>query len=73
MKIKYTPGENGLVGRTFKVEIVSIEILETKHVDLPLLKQAQIKYEDGKTEWISGSKLFDSTDMVQRAMTKRVA
>ena len=53
MKIKYTPGENGLVGRTHTVEIVSIELLEVNHIDCPLLRQVKIKYEDGKTELIT--------------------
>ena len=72
MKVKYTPGENGLVGRTFKVEIVSIEIGEAKHIARPLLHNVLIKYEDGKTEWITGQKLFDSIDNTQKSVKKRV-
>lgn len=72
MKVKYTPGENGLVGRSYKVEIVGIELHEVSHIDQPLLVSVKVKFEDGKTEWISGNKLFDSTDMVQRAVVKKV-
>lgn len=71
MKIRYTPGENGLRGRTFKVEIVALEIHEVAHVDQPILASVKIKYENGKSEWISGQKLDSSTDMVQRALIKR--
>jgi hypothetical protein len=74
MKIKYTPGTpEGLNGKTYKVEIVAIEILEAKHIDSPLLRQVKIKYENGKTEWISGVKLFDSIDMIQKSVSKRVS
>lgn len=66
MKVRYTPGENGLVGKTYKVEILAIEIREARHIDLPLLKQVKIKYEDGKTEWIDGFKLFNSVHNSQK-------
>ena len=72
MKVKYTPGENGLVGRSYKVEIVQIQLLEANHIDRPLLDKVRIKYEDGKTEWVDGFKLFNSIDMVQKAVSKRV-
>jgi hypothetical protein len=69
MKIKYTPGtEDGLVGKTFTVEITQITLVRAKHIDAPLLKSARIKYADGKTEWISGDKLIDSIDMIQKAV-----
>lgn len=59
MKIKYTPGtEDGLVGKTFTVEIIQITLVETKHVDTPLLTRVKIKYEDGRVEEIGGTKLF---------------
>ena len=72
MKIKYTPGENGLVGRSFKVEIAAIELHEVSHIDQPLLASVKIKFENGKSEWISGQELFDNTDMVQKALVKKV-
>ena len=72
MKVKYTPGENGLVGRSFKVEITAIELHEVSHIDQPLLASVKIKFEDGKSKWISGQELFDNTDMVQRALVKKV-
>jgi len=67
MKIKYTPGTpEGLVGKTFKVEIVEIEMCESKYIAHPLLRQVKIKYEDGKTEWVGGTKLLNSIDMKQK-------
>lgn len=72
MKIKYTPGENGLVGKSHQVEIVAIELNEVPHINQPLITSVKIKYETGETEWISGMKLFNSTDMVQKALIKRV-
>lgn len=72
MKVKYTPGENGLVGRSYKVEVVAMELLESEHINRPMLGRAKIRYEDGKTEWITGQKLFDSIDMRQRFIHKRV-
>lgn len=72
MKVKYTPGENGLVGRSYKVEIVGIELLESDHIIRPMLDRVKIKYENGKTEWISGFKLFNSIDMVQKTVSKKV-
>lgn len=70
MKIRYTPGENGLVGETHKVGIVSIELRKARHIDLPLLKRVKIKYEDGKTEWIDGFKLFDSVDNKEKCVQR---
>jgi hypothetical protein len=73
MKIKYTPGTpNGLVGKTHTVEIVEMMMVEAKHIDAPLLKSVKIKYDDGRMETISGTKLFDSIDMVQKAVHKMV-
>lgn len=72
MRVKYTPGENGLVGRSYKVDIVQITLLESKHINRPMLGEVKIKFEDGKTEFISGQKLFDSIDMHQRFVKKRV-
>jgi len=72
MKITYRPGENGLVGRSYKVEVVEMQLLESEHINRPMLGQVKIKYGDGKTEWITGQKLFDSIDMRQRFVHKRV-
>ena len=73
MKVRYTPGTpDGLVGKTHTVEIVEMMIVEAKHIDAPLLKSVKIKYDDGRTETISGTKLFDSIDMVQKAVHKMV-
>lgn len=66
MNVRYTPGENGLVGKTYNIEILSIQLHRARHIDFPLLKQVKIKYEDGKTEWIDGFKLFDSVDNSQK-------
>ena len=72
MKVKYTPGTpNGLVGKTHTVEIVEIMLVEAKHIDAPLLQSVKIKYKDGRTETISGNKLVDSIDMIQKAVHKR--
>ena len=73
MKIKYTAGENGLNGKTHNVEIVSIEIVKAKHIDLPLLSQIKIKYENGKTEWIDGNKLFHSIDSRTKRVTTKIS
>lgn len=72
MKVKYTPGENGLVGKSYKIEVVAMELLESEHINRPMLGQVKIKFENGKTEWISGAKLFNSIDMVQKAISKKV-
>lgn len=67
MKIKYTPGTpEGLVGKTYKVEVVEMVMREAKYIAHPLITEVKIKYEDGKTEWISGNKLLDSMDMTQK-------
>ena len=71
MKIKYTPGTpNGLVGKTYTVEIMEIVLIEAKHIDAPLLRSVRIKHANGKYETISGNKLMDSIDMVQKAVHK---
>lgn len=73
MKVKYTPGTpEGLVGKSHKVEIVKIELIETKHVSKILLDTVTIKYENGKKETISGVKFFNSINMVQKDVSKRV-
>jgi hypothetical protein len=73
MKITYTPGtDDGLVGKSYKVEITCLELVEVRHVDCPLIHKVKIKYEDGRTEWITGAELFDNTIMRQRALIKRV-
>jgi len=67
MKVKYTPGTpKGLVGRTYKVEIIQMVMREAKFIEHPLITDVKIKYENGKTEWISGDKLFSSIDMRQK-------
>lgn len=72
MKVRYTPGtEDGLNGKTYTVEIVSISIVEDKFIARPLLHEVKIKYANNKTEWISGSKLFNSINMVQKAVIKK--
>lgn len=73
MKIKYTPGTSkGLVGKTYTVELVEMVLIEAKHIDAPLLKSVKIKYKNGQCEWISGVKLMDSIDMIQKAVQKIV-
>jgi hypothetical protein len=73
MKVRYTPGtSDGLVGKAYNVEIVNISLIETQFVSQPILDQVTIRYEDGKTETISGAKLFDSINMVQTSVSKRV-
>jgi hypothetical protein len=72
MKVRYTPGTpDGLVGKTHTVEIVEMMLVEAKHIDAPLLQSVKIKYADGKYETISGNKLFDSINMVQKSVHKR--
>ena len=73
MKIKYTPGTpDGLVGKTYSVEIVEIETVETKYIAHPLLRQVKIKYEDGKTEWIGGTKLLNSLRTRQKCINNSI-
>lgn len=72
MKVKYTPGKNGLVGKTYDVEIVKMELLEVSRFNMVILDNVTIKYEDGGQETISGNKLFDGIDMVQKSVSKRV-
>lgn len=73
MKITYTPGtDDGLVGKPYKVEVIAMELLESEHINRPMLGRVKIKFEDDKTEWITGQKLFDSIDMRQRFIYKRV-
>jgi hypothetical protein len=63
MKVKYTPGTpDGLVGKTHTVEIISVDLHKVPFIGQPVLKQVQIKYEDGRTEWIDGSKLTSSVN-----------
>ena len=62
MKVKYTPGTpNGLVGKTYTVEVIAIEMAKVKFNQLPYLKQVKIKYKDGKTEWVDAMKFYDDT------------
>lgn len=69
MKIRYTPGTpDGLVGKTFTVEIVEMTVVRAKHIDAPLLRLIKIKYENGTTMEISGNKLIDSINMIQKAV-----
>jgi hypothetical protein len=71
MKVRYTPGTpDGLVGKTYTVEIMEITLTEAKHIDAPLLSSVKIKYEDGHTETISGNKLMDSINMIQKSIHK---
>lgn len=72
MKVKYTPGENGLNGKTYKVEVIGMEIRKTKHIDLPLLRQLHIQYEDGKKEWVEGDKFFSSLDNSIKPILARI-
>lgn len=62
MKIRYTPGTpEGLVGKTYTVEILRIRVIQNKRIGYPLLQEVLIKYkEDGRTEWITGNKLLSS-------------
>jgi hypothetical protein len=71
MKVKYTPGTaDGLVGKTYKVEIVKIKLIKAKFIDKILLDEVVIKYKDGKRETIDGKKLYDSIDMIQGSVKK---
>ena len=63
MKTKYTPGTpDGMVGKTYKVEVIGLKIVQVKYTELPLIKEVRIKYKDGETEWIDGMKFFNDTD-----------
>lgn len=71
MIVKYTPGTpEGLVGKTYKVEIVKMVTISNRHVLYPMVKEVQIKYEDGKKEWISGDKFYNKVDMEQKVVEK---
>ena len=73
MKVRYTPGTpDGLVGKTYTVEIVEMVLVEAKHINAPLLRSVRIKHANGKYETISGNKLMDSIDMIQKAVHKIV-
>ena len=70
MKVKYTPGTpDGLVGKTYKVEIVGIKMLDVPHISYPIVREVKIKYDNGKTEWIDGNKLYlnilDTKDVIR--------
>jgi hypothetical protein len=59
MKVKYTPGTpDNKVGKTYKVEIVGIEMRKAPFINYPVVSQVKIKYEDGKTEWVNGTKFY---------------
>ncbi len=61
MKVKYTPGTpEGLVGKTHTVEIIAVDLHKVPFIGQPVLYKVQIKYGDGRTEWIDGSKLISS-------------
>ena len=61
MKVRYTPGTpEGLNGKTYKVEIIGIQMHKVPFISEPVLKQVRIKYEDGKTEWVYASKFYSS-------------
>ena len=69
MKVKYTPGTpDGLVGKTHTVEIIAVDLHKVPFIGQPVLKQVQIKYKDGKTEWIDGMKLIDSVNNNSRTV-----
>lgn len=73
MKVNYRPGTpDGKVGSTFRVEVVKIVTMENPHIKMPMLKEVQIKYKDGKREWISGEKFLNGIDMVQPAVSKQI-
>jgi protein-L-isoaspartate O-methyltransferase len=63
MKVKYTPGTpEGLVGKTYTVEIIGMRISKFRAVlNKPMIQEVRIKYKDGKTEWIDGMKFFSDT------------
>jgi hypothetical protein len=59
MKVKYTPGTpDGLVGKTFNVEIVSLNMVKIPFINEPVLKSVKIKYEDGRSEWVDAMKFY---------------
>ena len=62
MKTKYTPGTpDGLVGKTFNVEIIGLRLAKVKYNELPLVKEVRIRYENGTTMWVDGMKFYDNT------------
>ena len=63
MKAKYTPGTpDGLVGKTHSVEVIGIKMGKVKFNSIPHVMEVQIKYADGKTEWVDGMKFYDDTN-----------
>jgi hypothetical protein len=63
MKVKYTPGtSDGLVGKTFKVEIVGMHMKKTPLVLFPVLSSVKIRYESGKTEWVNATDFYKNIE-----------
>jgi|LauGreDrversion4_2_1035121.scaffolds.fasta_scaffold502725_2 hypothetical protein len=61
MRVKYTPGTpEGLVGKTYNVEVIGIRMHDVPFVTYPIVKSVMIKYEDGETEWVEGYKFYSS-------------
>lgn len=61
MKTKYTPGtEDGLVGKTFDVEIVGMRLAKNSLIAYPMIREVKLKYKDGKTEWVPAAKFYNS-------------
>jgi hypothetical protein len=59
MKVKYTPGTpDGKVGKTYKVEIIGIQMRKAPFIKFPVVSEVRIEYEDGKREWVDGAKFY---------------
>ena len=61
MTVKYTPGNNeGLVGKTYKVEVIGFTMFNDRFIKYPMIKEVLIKYEDGRVEKVDANKFYNS-------------
>jgi hypothetical protein len=69
MKVKYTPGTpEGLVGKTYNVEIIGMELVKITHVEYPVIKNVYIKHENNKEKWM---KLVDGMTFFSKIQSNK--
>jgi hypothetical protein len=69
MKVKYTPGTpEGLVGKTYNVEIIGMELVKIAHVEYPVIKNVYIKHENNKEKWM---KLVDGMTFFSKIQSNK--
>lgn len=73
MKVSYTPGtEDGLVGKTYKVEVIGFTMFNDRFIKYPMIKEVKIKYEDGKVEDVDANKFYSSLQNNKHIVTYTV-